>query len=113
MTSWVRASSTSEPWARMTVSPANCPALVMLVRLMSPATSGDSFLGKLQGLFDLTERMSVTKDKLELTGGKEALFRSASDMITKIGNFNANGQQRGPGGPGGLGRGPMGPPPRR
>ena len=58
--------------------------------LFNAATSGDSFLGKLQGLFDLTERMSVTKDKLELTGGKEALFRSASDMITKIGNFNAN-----------------------
>ena len=36
--------------------------------LFNAATSGDSFLGKLQGLFDLTERMSVTKDKLELTG---------------------------------------------
>ena len=58
--------------------------------LFNAATSGDSFLGKLQGLFDLTERMSVTKDKLELTGGKEALFQSAADLITRIGNFNAN-----------------------
>ena len=58
--------------------------------LFNAATDEKSFLGKLKGLFDLTERMSVTKDKLELTQGKEQLFQDAADLISEIGYYNAD-----------------------
>lgn len=58
--------------------------------LFSAATDEKSFLGKLKGLFDLTERMSVTKDKLELTQGKQQLFEDAATLIEEIGYYNAD-----------------------